>query len=188
MNKPKKFLVSLTPLSLLAFVLLLVGCGSAATTTTGSSTSPTATPPPTVAATTAPTATTGGSSAAVVMTASGTVQGKTVTLLTDSKGLTLYYRTSDTASSVCSGGCAVVWPPLLFSGSGSPTSGSSISGTLTVSSNTNGSQVEYQGHPLYTYQSDTAAGQTSGEGVGGVWFVATTDLKSAQSTGLVPGY
>jgi hypothetical protein len=39
--------------------------------------------------------------------------------------------------------------------------------------------VEYQGHPLYTYASDTAPGQTNGENVEGVWFVATTDLTAA---------
>jgi hypothetical protein len=48
-----------------------------------------------------------------------------------------------------------------------------------VATNANGSQVEYQGHPLYTYVSDTAPGQTNGENVEGIWFVATTDLTAA---------
>ncbi len=41
----------------------------------------------------------------------------------------------------------------------------------------NGNQGEYNGHPLYTFASDTAPGQTNGEGVGGIWFVATPGLK-----------
>ena len=114
----------------------------------------------------------------VVKTASATVQGKSVTLLTNAQGMTLYYRTSDTSSSVCSGSCAQEWPPLLFSGLGTPTSASSLSGALSVSANTNGAQVEYQGHPLYTYAGDNAPGQTTGEGLGNVWFVATSDLSS----------
>jgi len=83
---------------------------------------------------------------------------------------------SDTATSVCSGGCAQAWPPVLFSGSGSPGSSDSLSGSLTVSANANGQQVEYNGHPLYTYTGDTAPGQMNGEGFGGVWFVAPTTL------------
>jgi predicted lipoprotein with Yx(FWY)xxD motif len=106
-----------------------------------------------------------------------------VTILTDAKGLTLYYRTSDTATSVCSGGCAQAWPPLLFNGSGAPTSSASLPGKLSVVNDANGTQVAYQGHPLYTFASDTAPGQTSGEGVANVWFVATTDLQAAGGSG-----
>jgi predicted lipoprotein with Yx(FWY)xxD motif len=40
----------------------------------------------------------------------------------------------------------------------------------------NGSQVEYNGHPLYTFSGDTAPGQTNGEGLFGMWFVATPNL------------
>ena len=32
-------------------------------------------------------------------------------------------------------------------------------------------QVVYGGHLLYTYTPDTAAGETKGQGVGGVWHV-----------------
>jgi predicted lipoprotein with Yx(FWY)xxD motif len=33
-------------------------------------------------------------------------------------------------------------------------------------------QVSYNGQPLYYYTPDKAAGDTTGQGVGGVWFVA----------------
>ena len=109
-----------------------------------------------------------------IKTASLTINGKSVTVLTNSQGLTLYYRTSDTASSVCSGGCASAWPPVLSSSV--PTTLTTLPGKLTVVTNANGSQVEYNGHPLYTFSGDSAPGQANGEGVAGVWFVVPTNL------------
>lgn len=178
MSLKRHFLTSFVPLLLLA--LLFAACGNASTTT-GNAPAPTAVPTTASAPTATPTA--ASSSSAVVQTASATVSGKSVTILTDTKGRTLYYRTSDTASSVCSGGCAQAWPPLLFSGSGTPTGSTSLPGTLSVITDANGTQVAYQGHPLYTFASDSAPGQTSGQGVAHVWFVATTDLKAASSSG-----
>jgi predicted lipoprotein with Yx(FWY)xxD motif len=112
----------------------------------------------------------------VVKTASATISGKSVTILTNAQGMTLYYRTVDSSSSVCSGGCASAWPPMLVTGSATPSSATSLPGQLSVSTNANGKQVEYNGHPLYTYSGDSAPGQTNGQGFGGVWFAVTTDL------------
>jgi len=110
-------------------------------------------------------------------TATATVSGKSVTILSNTQGLTLYYRTSDVPpSTVCSGRCAGAWPPLVVSGSGTPTSATSLPGTLTVVADANGNQVAFNGHPLYTYSGDTGPGQTTGEGVGGVWHVCTPSL------------
>ena len=109
---------------------------------------------------------------AVVQTATATVSGSSTTILTKAAGMTLYYRTSDTPTSVCSGGCAAVWPPLLLP-SGTPSSSGSLPGTLAILADANGNQVTYNGHPLYNYSKDSAAGDTKGEGVGGVWHVAT---------------
>ena len=68
------------------------------------------------------------SSAALIHTASMKVGDKTQTVLKNTKGLTLYYFTPDTASKVaCTGGCASNWPPLLAS-SGAPTLPSPASG------------------------------------------------------------
>ena len=170
----------------LLLALLVAACGTSTSTTTGSGDNATPTPSPTTAPTATAT-TASSSSSAIVSTANASVKGQTKTILTDAKGMTLYYRTSDTATSVCSGACAQNWPPLLFTGSGTPTSSSQLSGTLSVMNNTNGAQVAYQGHLLYTYIGDTAAGQLTGEGLGGVWFVATTDL-TTQSSGSQSGY
>jgi predicted lipoprotein with Yx(FWY)xxD motif len=106
-----------------------------------------------------------------------TVKGKSTTVLVNSQGMTLYYNTSDTTSSVCSGGCASAWPPVLSTST--PASVATLPGTLSLLTDANGSQVTYNGHPLYTYSGDTAAGQINGEGVGGVWFVASTDIPTS---------
>jgi len=111
-----------------------------------------------------------------------TVKGQSETILTNAQGMTLYYLTADTATkAVCTGTCAGVWPPLLFTGTGSPTSATSLPGTLSVVTDANGQQVEYNGHPLYTYSKDTAPGQTNGEGFNGRWFVATPTLSGTST-------
>jgi predicted lipoprotein with Yx(FWY)xxD motif len=125
-----------------------------------------------------PTPTTGGSqSSVVIQTATASVKGKSETLLTDATGKTLYYFTGDSATqAACSSSCAQMWPPLLFTSSGVPSSATSLAGKLSVQMDANGSQVEYNGHPLYTFSGDTARGQTNGEGLFGMWFVATPNL------------
>jgi predicted lipoprotein with Yx(FWY)xxD motif len=113
------------------------------------------------------------------MVATATVSGSSEQVLTESNGYTLYYNTDDTATTAsCTGACAGTWPPLTLS-SGQPTSGSSLSGTLTTATTGNGSQVEYNGHPLYRYAGDSGADQSNGEGKGGVWYVATPSLSSS---------
>ena len=169
-----KRIVPITAL-LVLLLSLLAACGSSSTTSSsnaspyGSSSGSTPTTAP---------ATTGS----VITTTTATVKGASQTILTNKQGMTLYYFTPDTATrAACTGGCATAWPPVLFQGSGTPTSATSLSGTLSAVSDGNGTQVEYNGHPLYTCSGDTAAGQTHGEGVLGKWFVATPDLK-AQGT------
>lgn len=129
--------------------------------------------------TTAPTTTGNGNSSVMIKTATATIKGKSETILTNVDGKTLYYFTPDTATTAaCAAGCISTWPPLLFTGSGSPTSSTALSGKLSAQTDANGNQVEYNGHPLYLYSGDTAAGQTNGEGLFGKWFVATTNLPS----------
>lgn len=145
---------------LLAMALMVAACGSSSTT--GSGTNATTSPP-------------------ILKSATMMVNGASDTVLTNTQGMTLYYLKSDTATkTACTGTCAGIWPPLLFTGTGSPTSATTLPGTLAVFNSANGQQVEYNGHQLYTYSGDTAAGQTNGEGFKGVWFVATSSL-SGQS-------
>jgi|SRR5579884_1052954 len=100
-----------------------------------------------------------------------TINGTAMNVLATGDGKTLYYRTSDPApASTCTGNCAATWPPLLNNNMQIITS-QKLNGTLTVSRTANGSQVLYNGHPLYTYVGDNAVGQANGQGSGGVWFV-----------------
>jgi predicted lipoprotein with Yx(FWY)xxD motif len=112
-----------------------------------------------------------------VSTGTATVGGKPETVLTDAAtGKTLYYRTTDTSTSVtCTGGCAGVWPPLVPPASGQPTSSTPLPGALTVLNGADGKQVLYKGHPLYGFKSDSAAGQATGQGVAS-FLVVTPDV------------
>lgn len=95
-------------------------------------------------------------------------------ILVDSKGMTLYLYTTDTANtSNCYGPCAVAWPPLLTSGAPIAGTGANASmlGTTTRTDGT--TQVTYNGLPLYYFQTDKVPGDTTGENVQGVWFVVT---------------
>lgn len=152
-------------------VLVLSSCG---TTTTSSPPSSSNAPTPTQSAPT-PTPSPSSTSNAVVKTATVAVGGKSTVVLTTVQGMTLYYFTPDTATtSACTSSCASSWPPLLASGN--VAASTTLSGTLGTYSNANGSQVVYNGHPLYTFSGDSAPGQANGQGIGGKWFVATPDL------------
>ena len=119
----------------------------------------------------------GSGSSTVIQTATVNVNGQSEMLLTDAHGMTLYYYTVDSAMQpTCSSSCAQIWHPLLFTGSGEPSSSTTLAGKLGVQMDANGTQIEYNGHPLYTFSGDTAPGQTNGEGLFGMWFVATPNL------------
>ncbi|MGH2516064.1 MAG: COG4315 family predicted lipoprotein [Ktedonobacterales bacterium] len=170
------------PVAALVLTLALAACGSGTANGGGSapSATATATAAPTSTPLPAPTATAVPANAALITTATVTVSGTAKTILTNAQGLSLYYFTPDTAStSACTTGCIGAWPALTFSGSGAPTASSALSGKLSVATTAPGrQQVEYNGHPLYTYSGDSKPGDTSGEGLFGKWFLATPSLSA----------
>jgi predicted lipoprotein with Yx(FWY)xxD motif len=93
------------------------------------------------------------------------------TVLTNSKGLTLYWFSPDTPTkSNCNGQCATFWPPV----SGPATAGSGVTASKlgTLKRSDGSTQASYNSHPLYTYAGDSAPGQANGNGKnlsGGVW-------------------
>jgi predicted lipoprotein with Yx(FWY)xxD motif len=94
-----------------------------------------------------------------------------ITVLTDAKGLTLYWFVPDSpAASRCTGSCAAYWPPV----TGTPKAGPGVTGTLgTIKRPGGGLQATYDGHPLYTYAGDSAPGQAHGNKLdlnGGYWY------------------
>jgi predicted lipoprotein with Yx(FWY)xxD motif len=95
-------------------------------------------------------------------------------VLAASTGRTLYLYTPDSKNhSVCYGSCAQLWPPLLTTAK--PIAGLGVRRLLlgTTRRNNGKLQVTYNGHPLYRYVGDSAAGQANGENYGGIWFVLT---------------
>lgn len=96
-------------------------------------------------------------------------------ILVEASGRTLYLRTSDEPQvSNCSGGCALAWPPLVAVDD--PAAGDGVDGDLldTISREDGSVQVTYNGRPVYYYALDEKPGDTNGQGVGDVWFTAST--------------
>jgi predicted lipoprotein with Yx(FWY)xxD motif len=98
--------------------------------------------------------------------------------LTGVDGKTLYVFTKDsTGKSVCNGDCATNWPPYTVEGDEKATAGEGVKaawlGTLTRDDGK--TQISYNGRPLYYFSGDKAAGDVNGQGIGGIWFVATPD-------------
>ena len=153
-----------------ALALGLAACGGggddSGSSASSSRTTTTAAPESSaVTTTTAPASTTTTASGpATVQTASASVG----TILVNSSGRTLYAFANDQGlTSACTGACAGIWPPLMATGAATAGTGVDASKLSTAPSG----QVAYNGHLLYLYASDTAAGQTNGQGLGGVWHV-----------------
>jgi predicted lipoprotein with Yx(FWY)xxD motif len=136
--------------------------------------------------TTTPTQAGGGSSAS---SGNPTVRAENIPgtgmALVDSKGFTLYYLKGENASSIqCTGTCASEWPPLLLTSGAQPTAGPGVSGDLaTVKRPDGGTQVTFDGMPLYTFQGDASPGQASGQGVSNFFVASATGATSSGSTG-----
>jgi predicted lipoprotein with Yx(FWY)xxD motif len=94
------------------------------------------------------------------------------TILVGTNGHTLYLYSSDPKNkSTCTGGCAAAWPRLTSSGKPKAKGAAKASdlGTIKVGKV---AQVTYKGHALYYFASDTAAGQTTGQGENGFYAVS----------------
>lgn len=148
------------PAGLAGLALVAAACGNSSTGSTagsGSSASSAAASP-----------------AAASSSALKTAKIGSATVLTNARGFTLYWFAPDTATkSNCNGSCAHYWPPV----KGPATAGTGVTGTLATIKRADGSvQATWNGHPLYTYVSDTAPGQAKGNGLnlsGGVWHEVT---------------
>jgi predicted lipoprotein with Yx(FWY)xxD motif len=141
----------------------LAACSSAGTSSPSSSgSSSSSSSPAAAAASSVKTATIGG-----------------VTVLTNSKGFTLYSFAPDTSTtSNCNGTCAQNWPPLK-----GPVTAAGVTGTFGTIKRSDGSaQATFGGHPLYTFVGDTAPGQAKGNGLnvaGGLWHEITASGTAA---------
>jgi predicted lipoprotein with Yx(FWY)xxD motif len=156
----------LAPAGLAAAALVVAACGSSSSSGGSGSGS-------------------GSSPAAAAATASTLESGKvgSATVLTNSKGHTLYWFVPDTSTqSKCNGACAHYWPPV----HGPVTAMAGVKGKFGVITRSDGSkQATWNGHPLYTYISDTAPGQAKGSNLnisGGVWHEVVLTGSAAKSS------
>jgi predicted lipoprotein with Yx(FWY)xxD motif len=100
--------------------------------------------------------------------------------LVDKDGKTLYYFSNDANGlSNCTGGCLTNWP-IFYADSATTTFSDGLlsSDFKTITNASSAKQTTYKGWPLYYYSPagvQEAAGQTTGEGVGNVWFVAKSN-------------
>ena len=95
--------------------------------------------------------------------------------LTDAEGRTLYFFTQDAnGESACEGGCEAAWP-VFHADDLSVGEGLAAADFATITRPDGSSQTTYKGWPLYRFASDANAGDITGDGSGGVWYVAKPD-------------
>jgi predicted lipoprotein with Yx(FWY)xxD motif len=132
--------------------LVVAGCGSGGSSSSSSS----------------PAASTSGPSVSSQATSAGKI-------VVDGRGRTLYLFAKDSGpKSTCSGACATFWPP--YTASTKPAGAGGVSaGSIALVTRADGKkQVTLDGHPLYYFKGDQAAGQRNGQGLnnfGAKWWL-----------------
>jgi predicted lipoprotein with Yx(FWY)xxD motif len=95
------------------------------------------------------------------------------TVLTNTKGLTLYTLSGETNGKfICTGSCLKAWPPLLVAAGTTPKGPVKLG---TIKRPEGKTQVTYKGMPVYTFSGDSKKGEANGEGLKdvGVWHAVT---------------
>lgn len=158
----------------LAVGLIGAACAGPTASPTAVATTPAATTPAaTSPAATTPAATSPATGAETVAVATDPDLGQ---ILVDGEGRTLYGFMNDTDGvPTCVDACAANWPALVVTGDITVGAGLDASDFTTVARTDGGMQVKVGDQPLYRFANDTAAGDTNGQGVGGVWFVVGPD-------------
>jgi predicted lipoprotein with Yx(FWY)xxD motif len=98
-------------------------------------------------------------------------------IMVDADGRTLYAFTKDAnGAPTCADACAKAWPAATVTGT--PASDPAITAAITtVDAPGGGTMLKAGKWPLYRFAGDAAAGDTNGQGSGGVWFVVGADGK-----------
>jgi predicted lipoprotein with Yx(FWY)xxD motif len=160
---------TLTTVAVAAFALAACGSSSKASSPSASTNPPTVAP----ATTTTVSETTTAAPAANANVKLGTTKlGK---VLTDAKGMTLYRFDNDTAAgkSTCTtGACASTWPAATVTDQPAAGTGVDAAKLTTFKTPAGKSQLQIDGHPLYTFAGDSKAGDTNGQGIIGKWYAA----------------
>ena len=145
-----------------AVALAAAGCGSSSKSSASS--------------TPAPSTTTSAPAAGGVKISSGTI-GRLGPALVNAQGRTLYVFAPDKGKKVtCVSTCAAIWPPAFLSSGKKAVAAAPVKQSLLGSDPdpAGGRVITYAGWPLYTYVTDTAPRQATGQAVnlnGGPWYV-----------------
>jgi predicted lipoprotein with Yx(FWY)xxD motif len=96
-------------------------------------------------------------------------------ILTDQNGRTLYFFSRDTkGTSVCLDGCVTAWP-IFYSETIVVAAGLDVADFTTITRTDGAKQTVYKGFPLYYFNQDAQVGETKGENINKIWFVAKPD-------------
>lgn len=99
------------------------------------------------------------------------------TIVVDGNGMSLYFFTKDTAdtqTSACTGECLDAWPIAVASSETPVVDG--VTGKVgTINSPDGKLQLTLNGMPLYYFVQDAKPGDTLGQGVKEVWYLAAPD-------------
>jgi predicted lipoprotein with Yx(FWY)xxD motif len=91
--------------------------------------------------------------------------------LVDAKGMTLYlFKKDSPGKSACAGPCVEKWP-LYYREKVAVPEGVSAGDFGTITRDDGKKQTTYKGMPLYYFVGDKNPGDTTGQGVNGVWYV-----------------
>lgn len=93
--------------------------------------------------------------------------------LVDGAGRTLYYFTRDSAGKSSANEAIILVWPIFYAANIVVPSNLNASDFATITRNDGKMQTTFKGWPLYYYTPDLKAGDTNGQGVGGVWYVVT---------------
>lgn len=147
---------------LAGMIIVLAACQPSASPTDGESSAAPSEP----AASGAPSE----GASALALTISDTTAGPA---LAGTEGFTLYINSQEAGGTiVCVDSCADNWPPLVAAveaGDADP----ALLGSVTRPDGEE--QVTYNGFPLYYFSGDLAAGDSIGDGLNGVWFIANPE-------------
>jgi predicted lipoprotein with Yx(FWY)xxD motif len=97
------------------------------------------------------------------------------TVIVDGDGRAMYAFDKDQVNppaSACSGDCAAIWPPVPATEDVDGIDAGLV-GALTRDDGSE--QLTINGNPVYLFAQDTAAGDTKGHGVNGVWHALSPD-------------
>lgn len=177
--RPVRHRPSRRPAIVVAIALVLAGCGADEPASNGASAPASATSGDTSTASTATGERSGGdvspaaedTGAATAATVVAVADSDLGTVLVDGDGATLYvFDNDDVDTSACTEGCLDTWPPVLAD---AVEAGEGVTADLATFTREDGRvQATANGLPLYRFASDAGPGDTQGQGVGGVWWVA----------------